>query len=63
MNPVREVRQARWNEPVVMELGVPGRRGAVFPTAEPAVVEAVGPAQGLISEGMRRRTPARAARK
>jgi len=57
MNPVREVRQARWNEPVVMELGVPGRRGAVFPTAEPAVVEAVGPAQGLISEGMRRRTP------
>ena len=43
------IHQARWNEPVVMELGVPGRRGIVFP--KPAV-----DAGALVPAGMRRRS-------
>ncbi|MFN3686543.1 aminomethyl-transferring glycine dehydrogenase subunit GcvPB [Salinarimonas sp.] len=57
MTKPREYRQARWNEPVVMELGVPGRRGAVFPAAEPDVAATVGAAESLIPAAMRRRTP------
>jgi glycine dehydrogenase subunit 2 len=43
MSTVQEIRQPRWHEPVVMELGAPGRRGVVFdstgfaPTAADAV--------------------------
>lgn len=54
---VREVHQARWNEPVVMEMGVKGRRGLVFPAPEVAVTKAVGPAADLVPEGMRRKAP------
>jgi glycine dehydrogenase subunit 2 len=54
---VREVHQARWNEPVVMEMGVKGRRGLVFPEPEAAVTRAVGPAAELVPEIMRRKTP------
>jgi glycine dehydrogenase subunit 2 len=50
----REYHQARWNEPVVMELGAPGRRGIVFPQAE-SDVAAVGSAADLVPSGMRRR--------
>ncbi len=44
-----------WNEPVVMQLGHPGRRGQVFPSADPAVREA-GKAKNLIPPGMARKT-------
>ncbi len=43
------IHQARWNEPVVMEMGVKGRRGIVFPKAE-------GDAAALVPPGMRRRS-------
>ncbi|MCC7426255.1 MAG: aminomethyl-transferring glycine dehydrogenase subunit GcvPB [Alphaproteobacteria bacterium] len=45
---------ARWDEPVVMEMGVPGRRGAVFPAPAPAVAAAVGDAASLVPASMRR---------
>ncbi|MDG2406380.1 MAG: aminomethyl-transferring glycine dehydrogenase subunit GcvPB [Paracoccaceae bacterium] len=34
---------AKWDEPVVMEMGRSGARGQLFPTPEAEVVEAVGP--------------------
>ena len=43
------IHQARWNEPVVMELGVSGRRGIVFPKPDTD-------AAALIPAGMRRRS-------
>lgn len=52
----KQVHQARWNEPVVMEMGYPGRRGAVFPAPEPGVAKAVGKARALVPAAMRRRT-------
>ena len=51
----REVHQARWNEPVVMELGAPGRRGITFAAPE-AEVAAVGPADDLLPSAMRRKS-------
>jgi glycine dehydrogenase subunit 2 len=53
--PVREVRQARWNEPVVMEMGMAGRRGIVFAAPEAAVTKAVGDAAALVPATMRRK--------
>ncbi len=53
--PVKEVRQARWNEPVVMEMGHPGRRAQVFDRPEPAVEKAVGKAADLVPAAMRRK--------
>ena len=40
-----------------MEMGHPGRRGLVFPQAEPEVREAVGDAADLVPVGMRRAKP------
>ena len=51
----REVHQARWNEPVVMELGAPGRRGITFAAPE-AEVAAVGLADDLLPSAMRRKS-------
>lgn len=33
---------AKWDEPLVMELGRPGGRGQLFPAPEPEVIEAIG---------------------
>ncbi len=44
---------ARWNEPVVMELGHPGRRGQVFPAADPSIRK---PLDQLIPAGLARRS-------
>lgn len=44
---------ARWDEPVVMELGRPGGRGQLFPAPEPEVAEAAG--DSLIPAAMVRR--------
>src|SRR6266404_7900035 len=48
---------AVWDEPVVMELGHPGRRGQIFPEADPAIRKAVGEAAKLIPAGLARKTP------
>ncbi len=42
-----------------MELGHAGRRGQIFPTADPSVRKAVGEAEGLIPAGLARRRPPR----
>ncbi len=44
-----------WNEPVIMEMGYPGRRGVLFGQVEPEIAARVGPARNLIPEAMRRR--------
>ncbi len=43
-----------WDEPVVMELGYPGRRGQVYPAPEAKVAKTVGRAMELIPAAMRR---------
>jgi glycine dehydrogenase subunit 2 len=45
-----------WDEPLVMEMGVSGRRGCHFPEAEDDVRHAVGGARDLVPAAMRRRT-------
>ena len=45
MSEPRTYHQARWNEPVIMELGAPGRRGAgrhVHEEADPADLDDAG---------------------
>ena len=56
---MREFHAARWHEPLVMELGYPGRRGQVFPAAHPAVRKAVGVPETLVPVGLARRRPPR----
>jgi len=51
-NRLRKFHAARWDEPVVMELGHPGRRGQIFPEADPAIRKAVGEAAKLIPAGL-----------
>ena len=46
-----------WDEPLIMEMGAPGRRGAHFPVTETAIAERVGPAADLVPASMRRLTP------
>lgn len=44
----------RWDEPVVLEMGRPGRRSTVFGEAEPDVVAKVGAGADLVPEAVRR---------
>jgi len=53
MTPVSEFHAARWDEPLVMQMGRPGGRGQLFPEPEPEVAEAVG--SGLIPDAMARK--------
>ncbi len=57
MTRLREVHTASWDEPLVMEMGRPGRRGMFFPPVEPGIAEAVGAAEDLIPAAMRRADP------
>jgi glycine dehydrogenase subunit 2 len=57
MSTLRRYHAPVWDEPVVMELGAPGRRGVEIPTAEPAISEAVGGAEGLLPAAMTRTKP------
>ena len=54
---LRRFHSAVWDEPVIMEMGVPGRRGCHFPAAEDDVAAAVGAARDLIPAAMRRGAP------
>jgi glycine dehydrogenase subunit 2 len=57
--PLREYHAPVWNEPVILEMGYPGRRGIVFDAVEDSVQAAVGGAEQLIPAAMRRaRKPA-----
>jgi glycine dehydrogenase subunit 2 len=48
-------RQARWNEPVVFELGCKGRRGHVIPNVEEEIERVTGDAMDLLPEKLRRK--------
>ena len=50
-------RQARWDEPIIFELGSPGRRGYLPPRPEPEIVEAVGPLEALLPKELIRKEP------
>jgi glycine dehydrogenase subunit 2 len=49
-------RQTRWNEKSIFELGAPGRKGHTLPNIEPEILEAIGDANVLFPEGVRRKT-------
>ena len=53
-NGLRRYHAAVWDEPLVMEMGAPGRRGMLFPDDEPEF-ETEGPAEELVPEALRRR--------
>ena len=53
MKGIPEFRSAKWNEPVVMDMGRAGSRGQLFPAPEDEVTEAVG--IDLIPAAMRRK--------
>lgn len=52
---MRNFQQARWDEPIIMEMGSEGERGVLMPLAEERVTDAVGSAQSLIPAAMRRK--------
>ncbi|NND17896.1 MAG: aminomethyl-transferring glycine dehydrogenase subunit GcvPB [Silicimonas sp.] len=52
MTRIPEFRAAKWNEPVIMEMGRPGARGQLFPAPEAEVTDAVG--ADLIPQAMAR---------
>jgi glycine dehydrogenase subunit 2 len=55
---LRRYHAAVWDEPIIMTMGHPGRRGIVFGEAEPDIKRALGTdAQSLIPSGMRRKVP------
>ncbi len=51
---VRQFHQARWDEPVVLELSRPGERGVLVPAAEPDVAAGAGPVESLLPAAMLR---------
>jgi len=56
MTRLREFHAASWDEPLVMEMGHPGRRGMMFLT-EPELAGSVGSAPELVPAAMRRTVP------
>jgi glycine dehydrogenase subunit 2 len=53
-NGLRRYQAAVWDEPIVMEMGVAGRRGCHFPLADDTLQKAVGAAEDLVPQSMRR---------
>ena len=53
----RDFHEARWDEPIIMELGNPGERGVMVPKADKRVVEATGSAEELLPKGLKRKKP------
>jgi glycine dehydrogenase subunit 2 len=47
--------QARWDEPIIFEMSVPGERGVLVPMACESVVSEVGDATSAIPAGLRRK--------
>ena len=48
-------KQARWDEPTIFEIGVPGKRGYTLPKLEEEITEAVKTPEEIIPEKMRRK--------
>ena len=51
---LRRFHQARWDEPVIFELSVPGQRGILVPKVEEGIAAAVGDPLASLPEKMRR---------
>lgn len=56
-NGTREFHQARWDEPILMEMGSPGQRATLVEPLEPAVAQGAGDPAALLPQGYRRQTP------
>jgi glycine dehydrogenase subunit 2 len=52
-----EFKQAKWNEPLVFELGLNGNRGYIVPEVEDAIKLRVGDPRSLLPEKVRRQSP------
>ena len=52
---LRDYHAPVWSEPVIMEMGGPGRRGLLFPAVDDAVRDGAGRVEELVPAGMRRR--------
>lgn len=50
----RDFHEARWDEPILLELGRPGQRATLIEAIEPAVAHAAGDLDGLLPQGYRR---------
>ena len=57
MRGLRDYHAPVWSEPVIMEMGRPGRRGLLFPAVDPAVSGVIGEAESLIPPQLRRNVP------
>ena len=44
----RDFHEARWDEPVILELGEPGQRGVLVPEADPEIMEKTGDMDALL---------------
>lgn len=51
--------QARWNEPLILDMGTPGERGYVPPAVEPELAAEAGDAASLLPPALRRQDPPR----
>lgn len=54
---LRRFHQARWDEPIIFELGQPGQRGILVPLIEDGIRQAVGDVIGQLPERIRRSEP------
>lgn len=54
---LRRFHQARWDEPIIFELGSPGQRGVLVPAAEEGMQAAAGDVLAALPAGMRRNRP------
>ena len=53
----RRFHQARWDEPVIFELSMPGARGILPPLTEPEISDVVGSPASELPDGVRRASP------
>jgi len=53
----RRFHEARWDEPIVLELDTPGERGFLPSTAEPELLAAVADRLEAVPGSLRRTTP------
>ena len=56
---LRRFHQARWDEPVILELSCPGQRGILVPEVEADIRRQVGDITTILPDAMRRREPPR----
>ncbi len=59
MSGIRNFHAARWDEPLIMEMGSPGERGLLPPRPEPEIRSMAGDEMSRIPAGIRRREPPR----